>query len=459
SSSEHDDNIELLSRRFVKEKRPTISPNFNFLGQLIEFERRLRDCGRLPPVDPVNFAASNPDGTGRGPGKPAASACEKPYVAPVSVRHTVAPASSHTTTTTFCRRRHGLKLDLTSQSQRDASSSGAGGNLSKKTRGAGVLLDLHVQPVDSDESASVHHHHHHQAAVEHSRRLGSDGVEDERHQEIEFDPLGGGGEGKQQKANSLPRHHHLVSHHLMSGGFDYGKQSATAPSTPSMLLNLPAAPVQPSASSEDVEMMSDTSSTSSSNHHPPSPTPPVSSGGVLYVTSYTPTSQQPAQRKSGRSPKVMKKSFTPSLRQSYGYQAFLTTKSSASMAPATAQIDGSIKLHLPNRLMSPGAANQHRFVCTSPGATDRFSTLSLGASNKGASEPSGADSKKASPGFKLVPSSELRMRWRHKSPRHVTSASGAPGAGAKSEPPSVEPPSKAGGAEMGCCNMEIVSCS
>ena len=37
--------------RFVKEKRPTISPNFNFLGQLIEYEKRLTDCGRLTKKD------------------------------------------------------------------------------------------------------------------------------------------------------------------------------------------------------------------------------------------------------------------------------------------------------------------------------------------------------------------------------------------------------------------------
>lgn len=33
---------DLASHRFVKEKRPTISPNFNFLGQLLDFEKKLR---------------------------------------------------------------------------------------------------------------------------------------------------------------------------------------------------------------------------------------------------------------------------------------------------------------------------------------------------------------------------------------------------------------------------------
>ncbi|XP_015243192.1 PREDICTED: dual specificity protein phosphatase 16 [Cyprinodon variegatus] len=49
--------------RFVKEKRPTISPNFNFLGQLLDFEKnikspdgvtgRLKPPGAGPPPDPA----------------------------------------------------------------------------------------------------------------------------------------------------------------------------------------------------------------------------------------------------------------------------------------------------------------------------------------------------------------------------------------------------------------------
>lgn len=35
-------------RRFVKEKRPTISPNFNFLGQLLDFEKKLKSASAAP---------------------------------------------------------------------------------------------------------------------------------------------------------------------------------------------------------------------------------------------------------------------------------------------------------------------------------------------------------------------------------------------------------------------------
>ncbi len=43
------------SCRFVKDRRPSISPNFNFLGQLLEFERGLQMKKSLP-CDPVRLA-------------------------------------------------------------------------------------------------------------------------------------------------------------------------------------------------------------------------------------------------------------------------------------------------------------------------------------------------------------------------------------------------------------------
>ncbi|XP_053574883.1 dual specificity protein phosphatase 16 [Bombina bombina] len=42
--------------RFVKEKRPTISPNFNFLGQLLDFEKKIKaQTGHVAPVCKVKL--------------------------------------------------------------------------------------------------------------------------------------------------------------------------------------------------------------------------------------------------------------------------------------------------------------------------------------------------------------------------------------------------------------------
>lgn len=42
--------------RFVKEKRPTISPNFNFLGQLLDFEKKIK-CVNDPDADEVDVVS------------------------------------------------------------------------------------------------------------------------------------------------------------------------------------------------------------------------------------------------------------------------------------------------------------------------------------------------------------------------------------------------------------------
>lgn len=47
-----------ISFRYVKEKRPSISPNFNFMGQLLEYEARLREEHHLCPSS--SFSSINP---------------------------------------------------------------------------------------------------------------------------------------------------------------------------------------------------------------------------------------------------------------------------------------------------------------------------------------------------------------------------------------------------------------
>lgn len=46
--------LSLLASRFVKDRRPSISPNFNFLGQLLEFEKELRVLQALNSDDKIS---------------------------------------------------------------------------------------------------------------------------------------------------------------------------------------------------------------------------------------------------------------------------------------------------------------------------------------------------------------------------------------------------------------------
>ncbi|XP_068097425.1 dual specificity protein phosphatase 8-like [Hyperolius riggenbachi] len=49
--------------RFVKEKRPTISPNFNFLGQLLEYELSLAKSQKMHPSSPIHADGSTDRGS------------------------------------------------------------------------------------------------------------------------------------------------------------------------------------------------------------------------------------------------------------------------------------------------------------------------------------------------------------------------------------------------------------
>ena len=65
----------LSSLRYVKSKRPTISPNFNFLGQLLEYEKQLRCekvlesapdiCSSAPALPSLPYCSSNDSGRER----------------------------------------------------------------------------------------------------------------------------------------------------------------------------------------------------------------------------------------------------------------------------------------------------------------------------------------------------------------------------------------------------------
>lgn len=83
--------------RFVKEKRPTISPNFNFLGQLLDFEKKIKNQsevavkGRSAQGDPGDELNAGQEKE-HGPHSPSGSTTERvPALAPLELEPLTLP--------------------------------------------------------------------------------------------------------------------------------------------------------------------------------------------------------------------------------------------------------------------------------------------------------------------------------------------------------------------------------
>uniref|UniRef100_H2Z577 protein-tyrosine-phosphatase n=1 Tax=Ciona savignyi TaxID=51511 RepID=H2Z577_CIOSA len=366
--------------RFVKEKRPTISPNFNFLGQLIDFEKMLRDRGHM--TKPRSASATKlAEKITEAPKQPPSIKVSPPSVRIVETSFVGPDRASNQPSSSFCRRRRGPALEKMSfatnqslnmnvYSANDAYQDHQHRGSTATPGGAGVVLDLHVT-----------------ASEPHSRRLGSDGVEDDSE---EFSPerpsysselvipvtspfkLATTG----QKSNSLPRcsvgyaEENRGKHGLLRRGnglplpqiscksftdpIDQDNtllsyllppavmRSSTAPSTPVVMrlerdeaFRSPVTLVQSDSDyPRDVEMMQEDGDT----QHPSPPSPTMrfrSKTDPLLLSTcekreqVSPSSSPRVDRfvsRKTRSPKILKKSFNLNLRPSYGYHPFRNTK-------------------------------------------------------------------------------------------------------------------------------------
>ncbi|KAJ7329426.1 hypothetical protein JRQ81_015600 [Phrynocephalus forsythii] len=76
--------------RFVKEKRPTISPNFNFLGQLLDFEKKIKSGQGAAPLSKLkllHFEKNSDHGLGSGHSN--SSLCSSSQLSTTSTSETV----------------------------------------------------------------------------------------------------------------------------------------------------------------------------------------------------------------------------------------------------------------------------------------------------------------------------------------------------------------------------------